>query len=106
MFMIVRKSQDIVEKYSYEKQSLDQIIAKELRISVDVADVVKHYEKIKTDYNRIYYVSDGLMQLHINNQDLLLHKGDACFIEKGMIVEIQGTFAVIIVSTPTLYLVK
>lgn len=114
MFMVVRNrphpdpllkgggNREVVEKYSDKKQSLDKIVAKDSRVSLDIADVVNHYEKIKTTYNRIYYVSDGLMQVHINNQELILQKGDACFVEKGMIVELLGTFAVIIVSSPSL----
>ena len=107
MFAVVRKSKEskhIIKKISEEEQSLNQIVDMNDKVSVDVAEVVDHHEKIKTAYNRIYYVFDGMMKIWINGQEMLLQKGDACFVEKGMIVEIRGTFSVIIVGQPTLHL--
>ncbi len=109
MFAVVRKSKEskhVIKKISDEKQSLNEIVNIDDKVELNVAEVVDHHEKIKTAYNRIYYVFDGLMQIFINNQEILLQKGDACFVEKGMIVELQGTFSVIIVGKPEVRFIK
>jgi mannose-6-phosphate isomerase class I len=102
MFIIAKKDQKTSHKIIIQKKKYNDIIPMNDRISLDVADVVNHYEKIKAAYNRIYYVSDGMMKIQINKQLFSLEKGDACFIEKGMIIELQGTFSVIVVSHPPL----
>ena len=101
MFIIARKSQDSVKKI-FDEKSINEIVPQDQKISLDIADVKNHYERTKAAFNRIYYVSEGLMHLHIKNQDFELHKGDACFVEKGTIFELQGTFSVFIVSHPPL----
>jgi mannose-6-phosphate isomerase-like protein (cupin superfamily) len=107
MFTVVRKSKEskhIIKKLSEEEHSFTEIVDMNERVSVDVAEVVDHHEKIKTAYNRIYYIFEGTMRIWINNQEMVLQKGDACFVEKGMIVEIRGTFSVILVGQPILRL--
>ena len=104
MYITARKKDNSFKKIAEEKKSFDEIVQLDEKISLDVADVIDHYEKIKTAYNRIYYISDGKMQININNQEIILEKGDACFVEKGMVVELKGTFTAIIVSRPTLSL--
>ncbi len=49
-------------------------------------------------------IKKSVMKLSINGQEIQLQKGDACFVEKGMIFELAGTFIVIIVSQPPLHL--
>lgn len=100
MFIIARKSQASVRKVFDEKKSLNEIVPQDKTISLDVVEVKNHHERTKAAFNRIYYVSEGNMQLYIKNQDIELQKGDACFVEKGTIFELQGTFTVIIVSHP------
>lgn len=102
MFIIARKSQASVKKIFEEKKSIDEIVPQDQKISLDIADVKNHYEQTKAAFNRIYYVSGGVMHVHIKNQDFELNKGDACFVEKGTIFELQGSFSVIIVSNPPL----
>lgn len=104
MYMVVRKSLHSAKKISNEKKDLNEIIPRDQGISLDIAEVVDHHEKTLAAYNRIYYVSEGNMQLCFNNQHIHLQKGDACFVEKGMLFELKGTFTVIIVSHPTLHL--
>ncbi|HSW97887.1 MAG TPA: hypothetical protein VLF89_08735 [Candidatus Saccharimonadales bacterium] len=104
MYIVVRKSQKFAKKIFNEKKSFNEIVPTDLRISIDVAEVTNHHEKTTAGYNRIYYVKDGEMQIVFNNQHFNLSTGDACFIEKGMTFELNGTFGVIIVSHPPLYI--
>lgn len=104
MFIIAKKDQKASPKILVTKKKYDEIIPFHERISLDIADVVDHYEKIKAAYNRIYYVSEGVMHVSINDELFTLGKGDGCFVEKGMILALQGTFSVIVVSHPPLVL--
>lgn len=107
MFTLVRKtkeSKEIIKKISDDKHALNEIVDINDKIELNVAEVVDHHEKIKTAYNRVYYIFEGVMQMLINNQEIILQKGDACFVEKGMLVELRGTFSVIIVGQPTIRL--
>src|SRR5258708_5664122 len=104
MFIIAKKDQKSSHKVLVTKKKYDEIIPFHERISFDIADVSNHYEKIKAAYNRIYYVSEGVMHVCINDEIFILEKGDGCFIEKGMIFALQGTFSVIVVSHPSLVL--
>jgi len=102
--MVIRKTRTSIKKVTEDKKPLSELVKIDEKISLDVVEVNNHYEKTKAAFSRIYYISEGIMQLIINNQELLLEKGDACFVEKGMLFELKGTFTVIIVSRPTLYL--
>ena len=103
MFIIARKDQHATHKILIKKKKDNAIIPLNDRVSLDVANVVNHHEKTKAAYNRIYYVSGGSMKIYINNQLFILEKGDACFVEKGMIFELQGTFSIIVVSTASFH---
>lgn len=102
MFTVIRNTMQSVSNISDEKNSLNDSINLDEKISLNVVEATDYHEKTKSAYNRIYYVSDGLIKLLINGQEIFLQKGDACFIEKGMTFELSGTFSVIIVSHPPL----
>ena len=104
MFMVVKNSNTPIKKISDDKKSLKEIVNLDEKVSLNVAEVIDYHEKTTAAYNRIYYVSAGVMKLSINGQEIQLQKGDACFVEKGMIFELAGTFIVIIVSQPPLHL--
>ena len=105
MFMVIRKSDTYVRKTSESKDITDYIpsdIAD--RVSLEVMEVVDYAESEIAEYNRIYYVFDGELQLLLNDKETLLYKGDAAFFEKGMAFALKGTFKVFIISHPELHL--
>lgn len=102
MFMVLRKSDTGTKKITDEKKPLSEIVNIDEKVSLDVIKAEDHYEKITAEYTRIYYVTAGSMQLLIREREILLQKGDACFVEKGTILELAGTFEVIIIGKPQL----
>jgi ethanolamine utilization protein EutQ (cupin superfamily) len=62
-------------------------------ISLDFIEVEDFDMTLKAEYNIIYYVFDGEMQLVVNDRNTYtLLIGDAVFIEKGMRYRLKGTF--------------
>jgi mannose-6-phosphate isomerase-like protein (cupin superfamily) len=104
MFTVIKNTKHPIQKISDEKKSLHELVNLDEKISLNVVEAIDYHEKTTAAFNRIYYISEGLMRLYINNQEIELQKGDACLVEKGMIFELQGTFTVIIVSHPPLQL--
>ena len=102
--MVIKKSETPVKKISDDKMSLNEIVDIDEKVSLNVTEAVDYNERTTAEYSRIYYIYDGLMQLSINNRELELGKGDACFVEKGMTFALKGTFKVITVSQPPLHL--
>lgn len=105
MFVVVRKSDERVRKFNDRVEASDgsDISYKALdNVSLDVIEVKDYFEKGKAAYNRVYEVYDGELQLTINDQHVVLHKGDAVFIEKGMDYELKGTFKMIAVNKGTI----
>lgn len=102
MFMIVKNAVEPIKKITDEKKSLNEIVDIDDKLSLNVVEVTDHREKTTAAYNRVYYIYDGLMAISVNNQEIKLQKGDACFVQKGTKFELTGTFNVIIVSQPVL----
>lgn len=102
--MVVKNRLDSIKKVTDEKKQLNEIVDLDDKFTINVAQATDYREKTKAAYNRVYYISDGEMVLRINDQELQLRKGDACYVEKGTIVELEGSFNVIIVSQPVLRL--
>ena len=104
MFMVLRKSDTGTKKITEGKKPLSEIVNIDVKVSLDVIEVKDYREKITAAYNRIYYIAAGSMELFIRDREILLQKGDACFVEKGTTLELAGTFEVIIIGQPQLRL--
>lgn len=104
MFMMVKNASNSIKKITDDKKTLEEIVDLDDKLNLNVAEATDYREKTTAAYNRVYYIYDGVMDLHVNNQELQLHKGDACFVEKGTTFELVGSFSVIIVSQPVLRL--
>jgi hypothetical protein len=96
MFMVVRKSDGVAKKFDDKESALDQSTLDTLNsLSIDIFEETDYYGKGMASFNRIYEVYDGELYVTINDQEMVLHKGDSIFIEKGMIYEMKGTFKAI-----------
>lgn len=100
--MIVRSSDKSTKKFV--EKDISHLIAKnELdTLSIDTIEVTNYLEKGKATYNRMYEIYDGEMELLINGKQIMLHKGDGIFIEKGIDYEIEGTFKAIAMNRVTI----
>jgi len=91
MFVVARKS-DKYFRASSQMKDLDINPEDSHGVCLKLIEVIDHFEKQLAEYNRIYYVFEGILQLTVNDKEVLLNKGDACFVEKGMLFEMRGTF--------------
>jgi mannose-6-phosphate isomerase-like protein (cupin superfamily) len=91
MFVVARKSDKVFKEVSYTS---NMAISSEDShgVCLKIIEEKDCNKKEIAEYNRIYYVFEGELQLAINNKENLLYSGDACFVEKGMLFEIKGTF--------------
>lgn len=101
MHKIVRQSEALVRKIAENKIAFNYI-TKDVSPNVSLAttEATDYYEKETTSYNRIYYVLDGTLLLVFDEEEVFLHIGDTCFVEKGTTYEMKGAFKAIIVNQP------
>lgn len=101
MHKIVKASEATIRQIA-DNKTANNLITKEITPNVSLAttNATDYYEKEATDYDRIYYVLEGEMQLDIDGTHSVLSIGDACFIEKGTTYEMRGTFNAVIVNQP------
>ena len=91
MFVVARKSDKVFKEVSYTSNMA--IPSEDSHgVCLKLIEETDTNEKEMAEYNRIYYVFEGDLQLTINNKEILLHMGDACFVEKGMLFAMKGTF--------------
>ena len=101
MYKIVKASEAIVRQIA-ENKTAHNLITKETTTEVSLATTKadNYYEKESLQYNRIYYILEGELELTIDSETQLLTAGDACFIAKGTTYEMKGTFNAITVNQP------
>lgn len=101
MYKIVRKSEGMVRKIADNKIATNYITKDITKyLSLATTEAKDYYEKVKTTYNRIYFVLEGELVLKFDDSDQKLHEGDTCFVEKGTNYEMLGTFKAIIINQP------
>ena len=101
MYKIVRESEGAVRQIAPNKIAYN-LISKDISPNVSLATTKAsdYYEEETTPYDRIYYVLEGELELTIQGESNTLQKGDCCFIGKGTIYEMRGTFEAITVNQP------
>lgn len=68
--------------------------------SLAVNGAIDHTETETTEYDRIYYVIEGVIHLEFDGEKLNLETGDSCFISKGTTYDFGGTFKAVVVNQP------
>lgn len=97
--MVVRKSDPSRKKTSNEDNSIASVSNNSLNnLSLDVFEETDYYGKGRASFSRVYEVFDGVLHVIINDEEIILNKGDSIFIGKGTIYEMKGTFKVIAVN--------
>src|SRR5258708_5432495 len=101
MFKVVTKSEASVRKIA-ENKIARNYITKHIspEISFATTEATNYFEQETSEYNRIYYVMEGILKLVIDGQEISLHEGDSCYIEKNTPYEMRGTFNAVIVNQP------
>lgn len=101
MYKIVRESEGKIRQIARNKTA-NNLIGKDISPNVSLATTKAsdYYEKETTQYDRIYYVLEGELELIIDNETNKLLKGDSCFIGKDTTYEMRGTFEAVTVNQP------
>ncbi|HEX4662684.1 MAG TPA: cupin domain-containing protein [Candidatus Saccharimonadales bacterium] len=101
MYKIVRQSEGTVRQIADNKLA-NNLITKDIspEVSFATTEATDYYEKETTEYNRIYYVLEGELELTRDGEATTLRQGDACFISKGTTYEMRGTFKAVTVNQP------
>lgn len=101
MYKIIKSNEGTIHKIADNKIATN-LITKEISLGVSLAviDAKEYQEKETTLYNRIYYVVDGKLTLTFENDTHDLESGDSCFISKGTVYDMSGTFKTIVINQP------
>lgn len=101
MYKVVRESEGTVRQIAPNK-SANNLITRDVSPGVSLAttEAADYYEKETAQYDRIYYVLDGNLDLTIDGATMSLQKGDTCFISKDTTYEMRGTFRAVTVNQP------
>ena len=101
MYKIIKSNEGTVHKIADNKIATN-LITKDINIGVSLAiiDAKEYHEKETTLYNRIYYIIDGILTLTFENDKHNLKSGDSCFISKGTVYDMSGTFKTIVINQP------
>jgi len=101
MYKVVRASEGTI-RHIADNKTANNLITKEISPTVSLAttEATDYYEKETCEYNRIYYVLDGELQISSDGVKSTLQVGDACFIPKGTVYEMHGTFKALTVNQP------
>ena len=96
------KATDATIRHIAQNKTAANYITKEVSpgLSLATTQATDYYEKETTPYNRIYYVLEGSLTITVDNEKLELQNGDACYIGKDTVYEMQGTFKAIVVNQP------
>lgn len=101
MYKIVRSSEGVIRQIAPNK-TVNNLVSKDISptVSFAVTEATDYYENETTEYDRIYYVLSGTLELTINDNTNALQAGDACFISKNSKYEMRGTFKAAIINQP------
>lgn len=99
MFTVIRKSDQSRKKITENNDPIDYASKESLdTLSLDDFEGTDYYEKGKASFSRIYQVYEGAMHVIINEEEIILNKGDSIFIGKGTSFEMKGTFKALAVN--------
>lgn len=101
MHKVVKASEGTIRQIA-ENKTATNLITKEISptISLATTEATNYYEKETCEYDRIYYVLAGELRINSDGTESTVQVGDACFIAKGTVYEMRGTFKALIVNQP------
>ena len=101
MYKIVRKSEAVLRKITDNKTALNYI-TKEYspNVSLAVIEGINYDAPVSAEQSWIYYILEGEMKLGFKENQVSLNKGDVCYVSKGELFQMSGTYRAIIVCQP------
>lgn len=101
MIKLIKKSEGTVHKIA-ENKIATNLLTKEITKDVSLATIeaTNFGEEETTLYNRMYYVTEGELTLVNDGKKYVMNPGDSCFIPKGTIYLMSGTFKLLVINSP------
>lgn len=101
MITVVQKSEARVRQIASTYKATN-FITKDITSSVSLAfnEAEHHLETETTDYDRIYYVIEGILSIKANSETYTVSTGDACFVSAHTTYDFSGSFKAVVVNQP------
>jgi ethanolamine utilization protein EutQ (cupin superfamily) len=101
MFKVVRASEAMPRQIA-ETYKANNYITKDISpgVSLAVNEANDHQEMELTEYDRIYYVLEGEIELDFDGEHVRLQPSDSCFVAKDTEYKFSGTFKAVVVNQP------
>ncbi|TAK89188.1 cupin domain-containing protein [Patescibacteria group bacterium] len=98
----VVRSEEAVAREIVPTYHAHNFITKEIspNFSLAVNEAKDHQETETTEYDRIYYVIEGIIVFDFDGDHAEVKAGDSCFISKGTTYDFGGTFKAVVVNQP------
>lgn len=101
MYKIVRKTEAVVREIADTYEARNYITKADTpAVSLAVNAATDHTELETTDYDRIYYVTNGELQFEVDGKNEVAVAGDAVLISAGTQYTFGGTFEAVVVNQP------
>lgn len=101
MITVVQKSEATLRHIANTYKATN-LITKDVNpnVSLAVNEATDHQETETTDYDRIYYVVEGILNIKTNDKAYTVSAGDACFVSADTTYDFSGTFRAVVVNQP------
>lgn len=101
MIKVVRQSEAVV-RHIADTYKATNFVTKDIspNVSLAINEAINHSETETTDYDRIYYVLEGELNITGDNEPLLIKAGDACFVSAHTTYDFSGNFKAVVVNQP------
>ena len=101
MHKVVKSSEATVRQIA-ETHKANNYITKDISpgVSLAVNEANNHQETEFTEYDRIYYILEGEIELDFDGNLIRLQPGDSCFVAKNTEYKFGGTFKAVVVNQP------
>lgn len=101
MYKIVKRFEAIVREIAktyHARNYITKDISPNVSLAVNTAN--QHTEIETTQYDQIYYVINGRLNISANNQRATLDPSDSIIISKGTSYEFSGSFEAVVINQP------
>lgn len=93
MYKVVKSTDGTVRKIDDHMHAFDQM-------SLTRLEAGEYFGKHEAQTDIIYYVLDGIVEITFEKSTFVCTPGDACFISKGQVYILSGTFQVLSICSP------
>lgn len=102
MYKLIRNNEGVLRQIAPNKTA-NNLITKDINphLSLALIEATEFKGIDTTDYNRIYYVLEGILILNFDGESISLNRGDSCYIEEHTTFKMSGTFKALNINQPS-----